>query len=172
MADPPDLPIRAVTLADAPAFRECVAAVMRERRWLAYTEPFPLAETLAFIEGNLAAGNPHVVAVDDERIVGWCDIRRETIPSYAHDSMLGMGVVESHRGRRLGERLIRAALEAARAAGFERVSLSVYASNERAQALYRKVGFVDEGRRVRGRKLDGEYDDVVMMACFLSGVGP
>jgi ribosomal protein S18 acetylase RimI-like enzyme len=80
--------------------------------------------------------------------------------------MLGMGVLADYRGRGLGERLIRATLAAAASAGFERISLSVYGSNTRAAALYRKVGFVLEGTRVRGRKLDGVYDDVHMMALF------
>ena len=74
-----------------------------------------------------------------------------------------MGLLPEYRGHGLGERLIRAALDAARGAGFERVSLSVYASNARATALYRKVGFVLEGTRVRGRKVDGAYDDMLMM---------
>jgi RimJ/RimL family protein N-acetyltransferase len=42
----------------------------------------------------------------------------------------------------------------------------VFASNANAAALYRKVGFVHEGTRVRGRKVDGVYDDVHMMAYF------
>ena len=36
-------------------------------------------------------------------------------------------------------------------------------------ALYRKVGFVIEGTRVRGKKLDGEYDDVHLMGLLLTG---
>ena len=93
-------------------------------------------------------------------------MRRESVPTYAHEGMLGMGLLPDYRGHGLGERLIRAALDAATRAGFERVSLSVYASNTRAMALYRKVGFVLEGTRVRGRKLDGAYDDIHMMAFF------
>lgn len=30
--------------------------------------------------------------------------------------------------------------------------------------LYHKVGFVEEGRKIRGRKLDDEYEDVLIMA--------
>ncbi len=159
--------IRPITLADIAAWRECVGEVMRERRWLAFVEPFPLPESAAFVANNIASGNPHVVADDGNAIVGWCDIRRDTIPSYAHDSMMGMGLRAANRGHGLGERLLRAALDLARAAGIERVSLSVYARNTAAQALYRKVGFIHEGTRVRGRKLDGEYDDVHLMAILL-----
>jgi ribosomal protein S18 acetylase RimI-like enzyme len=158
--------VRAITLADVPGYRACVGAVMRERKYLAYLEPFSLADTASFVAGNIDSGNPHFVADDAGRIVGWCDVSRERVPTYAHEGLLGMGVLAEHRGRGLGERLIRAALAAAAASNFERVSLSVYGSNIRAAALYRKVGFVLEGTRVRGRKLDGAYDDVHMMAMF------
>lgn len=162
-----EVTIRPIELADVAAWRECVGEVMRERRWLAFVEPFALPQSAAFVATNIESGNPHVVADDGGAIVGWCDIRRDTVPSYAHDSMMGMGLRAAARGRGLGERLLRTALDHARAAGIERVSLSVYAKNTAAQALYHKVGFVHEGTRVRGRKLDGEYDDVHMMAVLL-----
>jgi ribosomal protein S18 acetylase RimI-like enzyme len=164
--NPASVIVRGITLADVSGFRSCVGAVMRERKFLAYLEPFPLAETAAFVAGNIDKGNPHFVAEDAGRIVGWCDICRETVPTYAHEGMLGMGVLADYRGRGLGRNLIQAALDAASGAGFERVALSVYGSNTRAAALYRKLGFVHEGTRVRGRKLDGVYDDVHMMALF------
>ena len=159
--------IRPITLADVAGFRACVGAVMSERKYLAYLEPFSFTHTAAFVAENLERGNPQIVAEDAGEIVGWCDVRRETIPTYAHEGMLGMGLLPDYRGRGLGERLMRATLEAARRAGFERVSLSVYSSNTRAAALYRKMGFVHEGTRVRGRKVDGVYDDIHMMAYFV-----
>ena len=51
--------IRPIALADIAASRDCVGEVMRERQWLAYVEPFPLADTAAFIARNLTARNPH-----------------------------------------------------------------------------------------------------------------
>jgi RimJ/RimL family protein N-acetyltransferase len=162
------LVIRPIALADIAGSLDCVGAVMRERRWLAFTEPFSLAENAAFVARNLSSGNPHFVVADGESIAGWCDIRREVPPVYAHDAMMGMGLRQAYRGRGLGERLLRATLDAARVVGLERVSLSVYARNTGAIALYRKVGFALEGTRVRGKKLDGEYDDVHMMAIHLA----
>ena len=158
---------RPVELADSSSLRECVAAVMLERRYLAFTEPFSPEQTAAFVAANIQARNPHWVAVDEQRVVGWCDIRREPIPVYAHCAMLGMGVLEAYRSRGIGEQLIRATLQDAREQGIERVELSVYAKNVRAMSLYRKLGFVHEGTRVRGKKLDGDYDDVHMMAFML-----
>ena len=159
----PDVVIRPIALADIGEFQRITDAVMRERRFLAFVEGFPIDEVAAFVARNLRLDNPHVVADDNGRIVGWCDIRRETIPVYAHVGHLGMGVLPDYRGRGIGMRLLQAAIEAARAAGFERIELSVYAANARAAALYRKAGFAHEGTRVRGKKLDGEYDDVHIM---------
>ena len=163
----PDVVIRPIALADIGEFQRVTDAVMRERRFLAFVEGFPIEDVAAFVARNLRLRNPHVVADDGGRVVGWCDIRRETIPVYAHVGHLGMGLLPHYRGRGIGSRLLRAAIEAARTAGFERIELSVYAGNTNAAALYRKAGFTHEGTRVRGKKLDGEYDDVHIMGLLL-----
>ena len=162
-----DVIIRPVALTDIEQFREVSNSVMRERAFLAFVEGFPIDEAAAFVARNIRLNNPQLVVDDGGRIVGWCDIRRETIPVYAHVGHLGMGLLEPYRGRGIGERLIRAAIDAARAAGIERIELSVYGRNVRAMALYRKVGFALEGTRIRGKKLDGDYDDVHIMGLLL-----
>ncbi len=53
--------------------------------------------------------------------------------------------------------------------GFEqmnlhRIALGVFAFNDRAQAVYRKVGFVEEGRERDGYYQDGRYWDVLRMS--------
>jgi ribosomal protein S18 acetylase RimI-like enzyme len=57
-----------------------------------------------------------------------------------------------------------ASIERAWLDGLERIELEAFASNARAVALYRKLGFGVEGIRVRARKLDESYDDNVLMA--------
>ena len=53
----------------------------------------------------------------------------------------GMGVAAPHRRRGLGKVALTAALDAARDAGVERVTLEVLEQNEPARALYRHLGF-------------------------------
>ena len=113
-----DAVIRPIALTDIEQFRHVSNSVMRERAFLAFVEGFPIDEAAAFVARNLRVGNPQLVVDDGGRIVGWCDIRRETIPVYAHVGHLGMGLLEPYRGRGIGERLIRAAIDAARANGF------------------------------------------------------
>jgi RimJ/RimL family protein N-acetyltransferase len=58
-------------------------------------------------------------------------------------------------------------LLAAKKFGIERVELEVYASNIPAIKLYEKRGFSHEGVKRKARKLDGVFDDVLMMALFI-----
>jgi ribosomal protein S18 acetylase RimI-like enzyme len=50
-------------------------------------------------------------------------------------------VVEELRGRRVGEQLMQAAFEAARARGAQRICLDANANNERGRHLYERLGF-------------------------------
>jgi RimJ/RimL family protein N-acetyltransferase len=44
-----------------------------------------------------------------------------------------------------------------------RIHLTTYSFNHAAQAVYRKCGFVEEGRHRRQRYAEGEYHDVLVM---------
>lgn len=68
------------------------------------------------------------------------------------------------RGKGIGMRLIRQALEAARSFGFSRVELTVRENNQVAITLYEKVGFKMEGLMRRAALIDGAYENVALMA--------
>ena len=56
----------------------------------------------------------------------------------------------------------------AREHGFHKLSLSVFAHNTAAIGLYRKIGFVEEGRRVKHfRRQSGELWDSIEMGLLL-----
>ncbi|MET9230606.1 GNAT family N-acetyltransferase [Lentzea sp. NPDC003310] len=57
--------------------------------------------------------------------------------------LYSMWVRSSHRGRGVGEALVRAVLTAAAGEGWKLVRLRVYDDNEPARRLYRRMGFVD-----------------------------
>jgi RimJ/RimL family protein N-acetyltransferase len=113
----------------------------------------------------------HLVAVEGDAVVGSLSIRREDHPATWHVATLGMFVVASHRGRGIGTALMEEAVAWARRFGVERVELTVYPHNEAAIALYRKLGFVEEGRLVRHAKKSYGYEDEVLMAVWL-GITP
>jgi ribosomal protein S18 acetylase RimI-like enzyme len=68
------------------------------------------------------------------------------------------------RGRGVGSALIRAAISWARDRGLHKLCLEVFAHNTAAIALYRKYGFVEEGRRTgQYRRASGELWDSIVM---------
>jgi ribosomal protein S18 acetylase RimI-like enzyme len=159
--------VRPITLGDIAGFIAAADTIFRERVYFAHPEPMPIDQSAKFVASNILLGNPQLVADDGGGVVGWCDIVRKTVAIERHTGVLGIGVLARYRSTGLGERLLRQSIEAARAAEFERIELQVFAANTRAFALYSKAGFVTEGRRIRAKKLDDAYDDILMMAMVL-----
>lgn len=139
--------------------------VARERRYIGMLEGPPVDAWRGFVRETREDGGVVLVAVDAAgTVVGWCDVQRRGREGFRHVGRLGIGMVPEVRGRGLGRRLISQAVQAAREQGMERIELEVFASNTRAIALYESAGFVHEGRKRRVRKLDGRYDDDILMA--------
>jgi diaminopimelate decarboxylase len=107
-----------------------------------------------------------IVAVDDSgTVVGHLYIQRETHPVTRHVASLGIAVAAEVRGRGIGTALMREALRWSRSVGVEKIVLSVYPHNVGAIALYRRFGFVEEGRLARhSRKSYGDEDEILMAA--------
>lgn len=143
-------------------------AVARERRYLTFLEAPPLEEVRKFVRANLKRGYPHCVALDGDRVVGWCDILPVERPIRTHNGVLGIGVLAQWRGKGVGDALMRATLERARAFGLTRVELGVRSGNREVVGLYRRFGFVEEGVQRNAVRLDGRYEDVILMALLLS----
>jgi RimJ/RimL family protein N-acetyltransferase len=146
------------------AFREALDAVAREQRYLAMPEAPPLTKVRRFVLDSLRAGAVHFVALQDGKVIGWCDIRPKAQDTMHHCGVLGMGIVDGHRGRGLGRKLLGMTLDAAFASGMTRIELTVRADNAPAIELYRKFGFDAEGVCRRAMRVDGSYRDTVIMA--------
>lgn len=96
------------------------------------------------------------VAMEGDSPVGYCflwDVA-EAVP------VLGIGLTDAWQGRGLGRRLMAHLIDEARAAGCAGIELTTVPENERAFALYQKVGFTylgdtdnmaGDGRVVRER---------------------
>jgi ribosomal protein S18 acetylase RimI-like enzyme len=81
---------------------------------------------------------------------------------------IGMAIAREWRGRGVGSALMAAAIAWARAQGLHKLSLGVFAHNTAGFALYRKYGFVEEGRRVKHyRRQSGELWDSIEMGLLL-----
>jgi RimJ/RimL family protein N-acetyltransferase len=155
--------VRASTPDDAPSLCVCVDVVARERRYLANVCGFTVEQTRSFLTSLAASGGVQILALDEEKVVGWCDVAPLPFEGLRHVGRLGMGLLPSYRGQGLGRRLLRELLNRVLADGLLRVELEVFASNTAAIRLYEQEHFVIEGRKRCARILDGVEDDVIVM---------
>ncbi|HEY1860258.1 MAG TPA: N-acetyltransferase, partial [Gemmataceae bacterium] len=83
----------------------------------------------------------------------------------AHRGSLHMSVERAWRGKGVGEGLLNVLMAWAKGNPLiEKVGLSVLSSNTRAIGLYKKLGFIEEGRRPREIKMGPrEYVDEILM---------
>jgi diaminopimelate decarboxylase len=167
---PAGIVIRPARPGDARSFVEAFRSVAAERRYIR-------TESVGRSTGHYRRRfrrswderGAHVLALAGSRVVGSVSIHRDEHPTTRHVATLGMFVTADHRDRGIGGALLDAAMRWARAFGIERVELSVYPDNAPALALYRRFGFVEEGRLVRRSKKSYGYEDEILMAVRLEG---
>ena len=135
------------------------AAVAEERDGIASEPPIDVEKRAASwrLDGTL-------VALGDGEIVGLVFVDESSFGF----GEIGMLVARSWRGRGVGTSLVAAAIEWSRARGLHKLTLSVFPHNEAAIALYRKFGFVEEGRRTKHiRRANDELWDLIEMGLLL-----
>lgn len=104
-----------------------------------------------------------------KKIVGEVDITVKNLVRIKHNGLLTIGILPEYQGQGLGTCLLEHAFEWAQAQKLLRIELSVFAGNTRAQALYKKFGYVIEGVRKNFlRNDDGSFEDDLMMAKYLA----
>lgn len=149
-------------------FWTAVDSVAREQKYLAFLEGPPMSCTEDFVMKNIKGHWPHVVAIQDNTVIGWCDISPLDRPVFAHVGSLGMGVIASFRGLGVGKALIKTALQQAVIKGLTRIELTVREHNTTAIALYEKMGFEKEGTHKNGVCIDGNYENHIFMALLIN----
>ena len=165
--------IRPATMADLESFTDAVNSVCREKWYLATLDGFSLEQSRVFLQRFVDNSWPQVVAVSNGQVVGWCDITPDIKVGYTHVGRLGMGVRHSHRYRGIGQRLLESCLLLTRNLGLDKRSaaaLSKHLALPCAKCLlYERHGFNLDGIKTQARKLEGKYQDIQLMARFLSG---
>jgi len=121
-----------------------------------------LEETLA-LAGLISGGGLALTLEVEGRVAGNLMVERRRGRYEQHRGDLSIAIGAGYRGEGLGRALVETAVAWARAVGLAKLTLGVFPSNTRAIALYRGLGFVEEGV-LRGhlRLPEGERDLVLM----------
>ena len=114
-------------------------------------------------------GHVMMVGIVDGKLAGNCGISGIGMKrKIRHRCSLAITLYREYWGLGIGSAMIDYLSELAAEIGFEQIDLEVVADNHRAQALYRKCGFEETGRRLRALKFDdGTYHDEILMTRLL-----
>jgi RimJ/RimL family protein N-acetyltransferase len=165
--------IRTAQPDDAETLLEYVRGVVEETDFFIPESdelPRTVEEERTWIQDHLShPGKILLLAEMHSGIVGNVRFESGQYRRTAHRGNLSMAVVKQWRGRGVGTSLLQAALDWAELISrVEKVCLEVFATNSAAIGLYNKLGFVEEGRRIKDIKLGaGNYVDTVTMYKFV-----
>jgi RimJ/RimL family protein N-acetyltransferase len=152
--------VRPATDADRVPLATLFAEIAEERTGIATEPPVDIEQRAATwtLDGTL-------VAVAAGEIIGSLHVDASRFGF----GEIGMAVSRPWRGRGVGSALLQSAIEWARSQDLHKLSLGVFPHNAEAIALYRKFGFIEEGRRVQHiRRSTGEIWDVIDMGLQLT----
>jgi len=122
-----------------------------------------LGRRLADIENDRIIG---IVAEVDERVVANSEVERKS-GIMGHVGKLGILIKAGFRDIGIGTEMMKALIAESRRMGLKVLVLDVFASNNRARHLYKKVGFEETGRIPKGIGRKGEYIDLIRMTMTL-----
>lgn len=105
--------------------------------------------------------------VADGRPIGY--VKAYRVDRFSRHAWIGLSLFdEQDAGKGYGRRMLAQTCDYLRDyVAVRKVSLEVLASNDRALALYRRAGFVEEGRMAAQYFTAGRFEDVLILSRFL-----
>jgi GNAT superfamily N-acetyltransferase len=132
--------VRILALADrlaafGPRTRSAAEITGRERQALAEALAHPSGDSALLVADHAQLGITGILLLES---------RRDYFTDDIHGHVAILVVAQEAEGQGLGRRLLEAAEEWARAHGFRRLTLTVFADNQRAKELYSRQGWHPE----------------------------
>ena len=110
-----------------------------------------------------------IVAVYNTKIIGTLNLSGEARSKVYHNATLGIAIRKDWQSIGLGTALLQTAINWAQRKGIlKNIWLNVHATNERAIALYKKMGFKEAGSQQHYiKEADGRFTDNKLMGLVL-----
>ena len=163
-----DINIRRGSVLDAQGVVDVINSVIQEGGLTALYPMLSVEQEEAFIEG-LGPRSALFIAESSGAALGVQVI--EPFAPYTramdHVATVGTFVYRNFRRRGVGRRLMETTLDFARQQGFEKIISYVRVSNSGAQTFYRRMGFLPKLMLERQIKIEGRYDDEVLIELFI-----
>ncbi len=153
---------------DAPDLAALIDAIAAEGE-LIVAEPGE-AETMrvsARLVSIVAEGGLSLSLEADGVLAGNAMVYRRAGSHYNHVGEMAIVVSNEHRGAGFGRMLIEMAIAWCRVVGVTKLSLQVFTDNARAIALYRSLGFAEEGVARGEVRMPSGDRDLLLMALTL-----
>ena len=114
--------------------------------------------------------HPVLVAVDGGgQVMGWGSLNPfNPRPAYDHVADFSVYVARERRGQGVGDALLGALEERARAIGYHKLVLAAFPTNAAGMRLYERRGFRTVGVYHEQGMLDGRWVDVIVMEKILA----
>lgn len=168
LKDQREILLRHVEISDAARVIEFVQGFVYDEEYVPLvTGEFnpTLAEEEQLLSNYLTRSNSlFLVAEFEGKIVGNINVDGSQRQILRHTAVFGMGMLKEWQSVGLGTAILQAAINWAKSTSeLEILLLQVYAENESGLALYRKLGFVENGRIPNFFKQNGRYHDEISM---------
>lgn len=111
--------------------------------------------------------NLFLVAVVEDRIVGFSRCEGNPLKRFAHKVEFGVCVLQDYWGYGIGNNFLKESIAWSDANGIQKITLNVLETNDKAVKLYQKLGFEIEGILKNDKILsDGKFYNTIMMGRF------
>lgn len=164
--------IRKANRSDAKALIEYLNVIGGESDFLTFgKDEFErsIYEEEVFIENALKKENAlFIIAEVNGKVVGNLNFSGGARERTAHVGEFGVSVLKEYWGNGIGEELIKYLIAWSKDSGIIRkINLRVRTDNTPAIKLYKKFGFLEEGKRKRDFLINGKFYDSLLMGLMI-----
>lgn len=104
---------------------------------------------------------------DNQRIIGSSSLKFNFQKSLKHKAELGITIHDDYQNMGIGTALLKHIIKVARTKKLKKIQLNVDINNDQAIHLYKKAGFLIEGKLCKESYVNRKYRDEYRMAFFL-----